>query len=210
MIELYVGRNQLTFVSNNIDKLSRLRILCVSFNQLSNLPNSVCNIIDLGNLFVSGNQINSLPDDLIDLKKLTQIHLNENPITDFSILQNLPSLEEVEFFNIDLPRRYWTKLSNWNSEWLLDEENDEFRRVLIQQIGYDRICQELDAIDLDTWREYTLLKIDDAEDIYDWEIDEEIGREPMNSITIYLGLSRYCHDNLALTQFTLLTSKSAP
>jgi leucine-rich repeat protein SHOC2 len=42
---------------------------------------------------------------------------------------------------------------------LLDEKNAEIRQVLIQQIGYDRICQELDAIDIDTWREYTLLKI---------------------------------------------------
>jgi leucine-rich repeat protein SHOC2 len=41
----------------------------------------------------------------------------------------------------------------------LDEKNAEIRQVLIQQIGYDRICQELDAIDIDTWREYTLLKI---------------------------------------------------
>jgi leucine-rich repeat protein SHOC2 len=57
-------------------------------------------------------------------------------------------------------------LSDWNSKWLLDEENAEIRRVLIQQIGYDRICQELDAIDLDNWREYTLLKIDA-------DIDEE-------------------------------------
>jgi leucine-rich repeat protein SHOC2 len=57
-------------------------------------------------------------------------------------------------------------LSEWNPVWLLDEENAEIRRVLIQQIGYDRICQELGAIDLDNWREYTLLKIDA-------DIDEE-------------------------------------
>jgi hypothetical protein len=41
--------------------------------------------------------------------------------------------------------------------------------VLIQGIGYARICQELQATELDTWREYTLLKIDrqvDVEPIY--------------------------------------------
>jgi len=41
--------------------------------------------------------------------------------------------------------------------------------VLIQGIGYARICQELQATELDTWQEYTLLKIDsnvDVEDIY--------------------------------------------
>jgi hypothetical protein len=31
--------------------------------------------------------------------------------------------------------------------------------VLIQGIGYARICQELQAVELDTWAEYTLLKI---------------------------------------------------
>jgi leucine-rich repeat protein SHOC2 len=30
----------------------------------------------------------------------------------------------------------------------------------IADLRLDRICQELDAIDLDTWREYTLLKIE--------------------------------------------------
>jgi leucine-rich repeat protein SHOC2 len=43
---------------------------------------------------------------------------------------------------------------------LLDEENAEIRKILIEQIGYDRICQELDAIIIDNWREYSLLKID--------------------------------------------------
>ena len=60
--------------------------------------------------------------------------------------------------------RYYTNIKNWKSEWLLDEENVEIRQRLIQQIGYERICQELDAIELDNWKEYTLLKI--SADIY--------------------------------------------
>nr|WP_310488461.1 hypothetical protein [Chamaesiphon sp. VAR_69_metabat_338] len=89
-----------------------------------------------------------------------------NLITNLSILQSLSKLKEVSFLNLDLPNRYWLKSNDWNPKWLLDEENAEIRRVLIQQVGYDRICQELGAIDLDTWREYTLLKIDA-------DIDEE-------------------------------------
>ena len=41
--------------------------------------------------------------------------------------------------------------------------------MLIQGIGYDRIARELAAVELDTWQEYTLLKIDtnvDVEPIY--------------------------------------------
>jgi hypothetical protein len=48
---------------------------------------------------------------------------------------------------------------------LLDEENAEIRRLLIQICGYDKICQELGAIELDSWREYTLLKIDAEVDV---------------------------------------------
>ena len=47
-----------------------------------------------------------------------------------------------------------------NKGIFLEEENAELRRVLIQGIGYSRICQELEAVELDTWREYTLLRID--------------------------------------------------
>jgi internalin A len=51
----------------------------------------------------------------------------------------------------------------WQAQWLLSEENAELRRVLIERIGYDRICCELQAVELDSWQEYTLLKIDNAD-----------------------------------------------
>ena len=54
---------------------------------------------------------------------------------------------------------------SWEASWLLTEKNAEVRRVLIQAIGYPRICQELQAIELDTWQEYTLLQIDNHVDI---------------------------------------------
>ncbi len=34
---------------------------------------------------------------------------------------------------------------SWEASWLLTEHNVEVRRVLIQAIGYPRICQELQA-----------------------------------------------------------------
>jgi hypothetical protein len=52
----------------------------------------------------------------------------------------------------------------WQSKWLLKEHNAEVRRALIQGIGCDRICQELAATELDTWQEYTLLKMDFEDD----------------------------------------------
>jgi hypothetical protein len=70
------------------------------------------------------------------------------------------------YHGVTLPEKYG-KLHphEWQSQWLLEEENAEIRRVLIQGIGYDRICQELAAIELDSWQEYTLLKIDTIVDV---------------------------------------------
>jgi hypothetical protein len=55
------------------------------------------------------------------------------------------------------------------ASWLLTEHNAEVRRVLIQAIGYRRICDGLQTIELDTWQEYTFEKIKnnmDAEPMY--------------------------------------------
>ena len=69
-----------------------------------------------------------------------------------------------------LPEKYGrVHPHQWQAQWLLTEKNAELRRVLIQGIGYGRICQELQAVELDTWREYTLLEISqdvDVEKIY--------------------------------------------
>ncbi len=74
------------------------------------------------------------------------------------------------YHGVWLPEKYGkVHPSQWQVQWFLEEENVELRRVLIQQIGYARICQELQATELDSWREYTLLKIDskvDDEPIY--------------------------------------------
>ncbi len=55
----------------------------------------------------------------------------------------------------------------WQSQWVLKEHNAEVRRVLIQGIGYDRICQELEVTELDYWQEYTLLSINFVDDYDD-------------------------------------------
>ncbi|MDJ0724020.1 MAG: hypothetical protein QNJ38_02810, partial [Prochloraceae cyanobacterium] len=55
----------------------------------------------------------------------------------------------------------------WQSEWLLSETNAELKRILVQGIGYKKICQELPATRINNWQEYTLLKI------VDFNINEE-------------------------------------
>ncbi|MFB2973092.1 leucine-rich repeat domain-containing protein [Aerosakkonema sp. BLCC-F183] len=70
------------------------------------------------------------------------------------------------YHGVTLPEKYGQLHPHqWQAQWLFSEKNAEIRRVLIQGIGYARICQELQAIKLDAYREYTLLKIDNNVDI---------------------------------------------
>ncbi|MEG5172171.1 hypothetical protein QUB25_08320 [Microcoleus sp. B3-D7] len=81
-----------------------------------------------------------------------------------------PAIEFADGWNfyyyqgVRLPEKYGQFHPNqWQSQWLLTEENAELRRVLIQGIGYARIIQELEAKQLDSWQEYALLQIDNAD-----------------------------------------------
>ncbi len=77
-----------------------------------------------------------------------------------------PAIEFADGWNfyyyhgVRLPETYGQIHSDrWQSKWILTEDNAELRRVLIEGIGYDRICQELRAGQIDSWQEYTLLAI---------------------------------------------------
>jgi leucine-rich repeat protein SHOC2 len=158
--------NRLRSLPASIANLVNLRELCVGANKLTTIPESISQLTNLTTLNLFENQISSIPAHILNLINLKRLNLSGNPLTDLSILQKLPKLERVSFLWADLPRRYWIKFSDWDPLWLLDEENVEIKRVLINQVGYEKICQELNAITIDVWREYTLLKIDDLEQVY--------------------------------------------
>lgn len=89
--------------------------------------------------------------------------------------EGTPAIEYADGYSIyayegvRLPKKYELPPEQWQANWLLEEKNAELRRVLIQGIGYDRLCQELEVVELDSWREYSLLRIDsqvDVEPIY--------------------------------------------
>lgn len=70
------------------------------------------------------------------------------------------------YHGVELPENYGLLHPNlWQAKWLLEEDKAELRRVLMHGIGYARICQELEAEELDTWQQYTLLKIESKVDI---------------------------------------------
>jgi len=85
------------------------------------------------------------------------LNIWNNQIQDFSPLSALTNLTELN--EVTFPEEYRRPIEEWSSVWLLEENNAELRRLLIQVIGYERICQELNALKLDSWRSYSLLKI---------------------------------------------------
>lgn len=151
---------------DRIGSLVNLTHLYLSNNQLTSLPDSIGNLSNLRYLSLRDNQLTNLPDSLSNLVSLTHIYLNNNPLVDLSVLQDLPNLTLVHILGVFLPQRYWIKFSDWNSKWLLDEDNAEIRRTLIANLGYEQICSDLKAVTIDTWREYDLLKINNVEKIY--------------------------------------------
>jgi leucine-rich repeat protein SHOC2 len=168
LTELRLCSNRLIKLPDSLGNLDKLRKLNLWSNQLSEIPNSIGNLINLSELDLRNNRLISLPDRIIDNINLEVLYLTGNQLTDLSILSRMPRLAKVNYLNIfELARKFWTKFSEWEPQWLLEENNAEIRRILIQQVGYEKICQELNTIELDRWREYTLLKIDDAEQIYD-------------------------------------------
>ncbi|MEG4440369.1 leucine-rich repeat domain-containing protein [Microcoleus sp. AT9_B4] len=90
------------------------------------------------------------------------------------------------YHGVTLPEKYGKiHPANWRSQWFLEEDNAELRRVLIQGIGYARICEELEATELDCWQEYTLLRIDADSDGFDSD-DFDGDRDAPKKEDIYL------------------------
>lgn len=78
LLELNLCENQLSFISEEIKNLQRLKTLNLSDNLLKELPESIGNLTNLENLFVSGNHFQNLPKSIINLKKLKWLSLIDN------------------------------------------------------------------------------------------------------------------------------------
>ncbi|MEW6497809.1 MAG: leucine-rich repeat domain-containing protein [Cyanobacteriota bacterium] len=100
------------------------------------------------------------------------------------------------YHGVKLPEKYG-KLHphQWQAQWLLEEDNAELRRVLIQGIGYARICQELQATELDSWQEYTLLKLDaDIDGFEPDDFDDDAPqKEPIHLLKITCPSTSFIH-----------------
>jgi hypothetical protein len=87
---------------------------------------------------------------------------------------------------VTLPREYGQlHPQNWKSQWILKEQNAELRRVLIEQISYDRMCQELAATQVDSWQEYTLLRME--------QVIDEIDQQPISLLKMTCPSTGHIH-----------------
>ena len=148
---------------------------------------------NLNTLYSRNNQFKSLPDSIINLHNLSALYLDGNSLNDLEVLQSLKHLTWLSFLDVNLSRKYWIKFQEWEPKWLLDELNVEIRSRLIQQVGYERICQELNAREISHWREYSLLKIDGVEPTYDDYQQNVIDREPMLLLKMTCPSTNHIH-----------------
>ena len=184
---LNLSNKKLANLPESIYQCTNLWWLALNSNQLTSLPESIGQLTNLEKLYLNSNQLTNLPESIGQLTNLRELDLNNNPILDLSALQKLnnPDLT-VRYLGVDLLRQYWTKLSDWQLKWFLNESNAEIRRVFIQKIGYERICSELGAKTIDDWQEYTLLQIENFQPVieryeseYSEIYDKLVGYEPM-------------------------------
>ena len=166
LANLYLNSNKITDTSG-LSTLTNLTYLSLDNNLLTD-TSGLSTLTNLTHLYLNSNKITDI-SGLSTLTNLRNLNLDSNQITDLSPLQSLGNLDYVFVYGVELPKKYFLPQHEWLSQWVLEEENAEVRRLLIQVIGYERICQELEATQIDDWREYTLLKIDvnvDDEPIY--------------------------------------------
>ena len=67
---LDLSRNELTSLSSEIRKLTRLTTLNLSHNQLTNIPSEICNLTRLTTLNLSYNKLTNLPSEIGKLTNL--------------------------------------------------------------------------------------------------------------------------------------------
>jgi leucine-rich repeat protein SHOC2 len=190
---LYLNNNYLLKLPEDIGNLDRLEELNLSHNQLKALPDSIGNLAKLIELDLTHNRLIRLPDSITQLFKLRRLYLSGNSLSDLSLLRKIPNLQHVEFNGVVLAHKYWCKLSDWQPEWLLEEEDPQVRQMLVSFFGYQKICNELNIRSVDRWRGYNLLKIENVEQLYDKDGETILASKPIALLEITCSSTTHTH-----------------
>lgn len=98
----------------------------------------------------------------LNLDKTNNLHAEGKPAAIF-----IDGFNIYAYHGTTIPEKYGKfQYSQWQPQWLLDENDEDLRTVLIRGIGYERLSQELPEYNFNTWKEClpliseTLNKID--------------------------------------------------
>ena len=163
LTHLYLSNNKIKSIFPKIGNLINLQELHLENNQIKSIPPEIVNLVNLHHLNLSENPIRSLPSEIIHGKNTPYISL-----TYHSELPKIPQelVGKIYLNSVLVPEKYCgIDFKDWKAESSVTEENAEVRRLLIQVIGYEKILEELQAVKLDDWREYSLLKIEQDLDL---------------------------------------------
>jgi hypothetical protein len=65
------------------------------------------------------------------------------------------------YHGVGLPKEYGElSTQEWKTQWVFQESDPRVRRALLNGIGYNRVFEELQVIELDVYGKYSLLKVE--------------------------------------------------
>ena len=111
--ELFLMRNGITELPENIGKLHNLNSLDVSYNPIQKLPSQMGQLSNLQTFDASFCLLHTIPTEMVKLQKITRIHFDENPI-------DCPPLKVI--------RRGWNAIKYF----LTERGKEDFSTTLLQ------------------------------------------------------------------------------
>jgi hypothetical protein len=153
----------------SIFQLVFLKCLDVSRNNLHEISGLIEQLRNLTEIDLSDNPIVTIPESMGSLKKLRVVTFSGEHKINYSHLKCFYDSTHIQVViaGIRLPRRYFVDIEDWELERILYEGDDSIRRWLIKEFGCQKICEKLQAIELDASSEFTLLKFTNTKCILD-------------------------------------------
>lgn len=97
--KLYIGKNDLVYISPEIGNLKKLNFFSAQYNELKELPDSMMNCTSLEQLILNQNQLSRLPDSIGRLKKLENLQLNFNRLD--SVPFSIGDCENLRYISLN-------------------------------------------------------------------------------------------------------------